>query len=201
MCECVRAALCAHARSRNGTSTLFLRNGLVGSHFASEGKPYCVTLLASGLHSLPLVTLTGAWTHRGLWLVYHNNQPSQKLRSSLIIVILPFVLIRNIAAAYLWVKTCSVCVCFSHLKCFRPICGALFQQLVIIGWADEIQADLSVLQTQHSSYSILAAVAHTHTSVLCFYAVRYILKREIWAYCTLKIFNNLISFFQTTDMN
>lgn len=60
MCVCVHAGLCTHARTRNGTSALFLRNSLVRSHIASEGKPYCVTL-ASGLHSLPLVLEPSVW--------------------------------------------------------------------------------------------------------------------------------------------
>lgn len=89
----------------------FLRNGLVGGHIASEGKPYCITALASGLRSLPPVTLTGAWTPRGLWLLYHNVQLGQKTLIIIIvfiIILLLFVMIRIVAAAYLWVKTCSM---------------------------------------------------------------------------------------------
>ena len=67
-CECV------HEHSyQNGTSTLLLRNGLVRSHIASEGKPYCISPLARGLRSLPLVTLHGAWTHCG-WFITTSSQ-------------------------------------------------------------------------------------------------------------------------------
>lgn len=196
--------LCARARSyQKWNLGLVFEKRLVGSHIASEGKPYCVTQLASGLRSLPLVTLAGAWTQRGPLLVYRTAQPGRKLFIIIFIVSLPFVLIRNIAAAYLRVKKHPPRVRLAF-EMF-PSNPWLSKQLVIIGCADEIQVDLFsfCLPLKHSAplTSLLQkqlTQTHIHTLPYCFHAVRYILKRDLWARCELKIFNNLINLFQTT---
>lgn len=57
----------------NAASVLFLRSSLVGSHIACEGKSYCITLLASGLSSLPLVTLMAASAHHDCFIAISKH--------------------------------------------------------------------------------------------------------------------------------
>lgn len=77
LCACVHADLCMHAHSRNGPQPCFWETA-----WSEAILPLKESHIASRLHSLPLLTLTGAWTLRRQLLVYHNIQPGQKPRMS-----------------------------------------------------------------------------------------------------------------------
>lgn len=66
VCVCVHSGISAHIT--NVALVLHLKSSLVGSHIACEGKSYCITFLASGLCSLPLVTLTAAPTYHDCFI-------------------------------------------------------------------------------------------------------------------------------------
>lgn len=57
------ASACGTCSYQKWNFKLVFEKSLVGSHIASERMPYCVTPLASGLRSLPLVTLAEASTY------------------------------------------------------------------------------------------------------------------------------------------
>lgn len=190
---CARRSQCTHSQQKWNLGLVFFLEKRFGR------RPYCCTLLASGHRSLPLVTLTGTWTHRGQRLLYHNVQSAPE--NQIIIVVIIILL-------FLMISCCRrIPVATNMLSVDECIWGIPCQQLVMIGPTDSTQADLFFPSLCPSSaarllFSALVAHTHIHTSVVCFHAVRHFLKREIWAYCTqpLKIFSNLINRFQTTDM-